>query len=372
MEPDVTPDTEVPCPACGTPAPPGARFCEGCGSPLAGTDPTAPVPRSAPADAAPISTPTARRRVAAPAPSRLPCTACGGEVGEDRYCTTCGTLAPSPRDHFREAPAPWVAGVCDRGVRHTRNEDAMALFAEPAPGGRAVLVVCDGVSSSTDSDRAALAAARASLEVLVPALPRGLGKSESTEAAAANVLGRAAAAANAAVIAHSDPSSTNPASCTWVAAVVEGATVRYGGIGDSRAYLLPDDGPGTLLTVDDSLAQELIEAGRPREDAERDPAAHTIVKWLGLDAPDTTPRVGAAAVEGPGWLLVCSDGLWNYASEPAALRAQVDATGSADPQEIALGLVRWACAQGGRDNVTVALARVGTQWPETEARENHG
>jgi len=360
------------CSACGAPAPATARFCEGCGAPLPGADPAAPVPVATLADAAPISTPTARRSAVAPAPARPPCTACGGEVGPDLYCTTCGTKAPRPRDHYREAPAGWVAGVCDRGVRHTRNEDAMALFAEPEPGGRAAPVVCDGVSSSSDSDRAALAAARASLEVLAPAPPRGLGTSESVEAAAASVLGRAAAAANAAVIAHSDPSSDNPASCTWVAAVVDGVTVRYAGIGDSRAYLLPDHGPGRLLTVDDSLAQELIEAGTPRARAEADAAAHTIVRWLGLDAPDTTPRVGRVTVDGPGWVLVCTDGLWNYASEPDALRARVDATGSTDPQDVALGLVRWACEQGGRDNVTVALARVGTQWPDTERREDHG
>ena len=372
MEPDVTPDTATTCSACGAAGAPGARFCEGCGSPLAGTDPTAPVPRAAPTDTGPISTPTARRRSAAPEPARLPCADCGGEVGDDLFCTTCGTKAPRPRDHYREAPARWVAGVCDRGVRHTRNEDAMALHAEEPPDSRAVLVVCDGVSSATGSDRAALAAARASLEVLVPALPRGLGTEASAEAAARSVLVRAAAAANAAVIAHSDPSSDNPASCTWVAAVVEGSAVHVGGIGDSRCYLLPDDGEGRRLTVDDSLAQELVEAGTPREQAERDAGAHTIVRWLGLDAPDTTPRVASATVEGPGWVLVCSDGLWNYASEPAALRAQVDAAGTTDPVEVALGLVRWACAQGGRDNVTVGLARVGTQWPDTEAREDHG
>ena len=36
----------------------------------------------------------------------------------------------------------------------------MALAAGPDAGGQAVLVVCDGVSSSTDSDVASLAAAR--------------------------------------------------------------------------------------------------------------------------------------------------------------------------------------------------------------------
>ncbi|WP_205859520.1 protein phosphatase 2C domain-containing protein [Phycicoccus flavus] len=366
-------DTATACPTCGAAVTPGARFCEGCGAPLAGTDPSAPVPRHEPDEAGPISRPTNRQRVTAPEPAVRPCAACGGEVGPDLYCTTCGTKAPSPRDHYRESPAPWVAGVCDRGVRHTRNEDAMALFADPTPdGGRAVLVVCDGVSSSADSDTASLAAARAALEVLVPPLPRGLGTADSEDAAAAAVLSRAAAAANAAVIANSDPSSDNPASCTWVAAVLEGGTVRYAGLGDSRAYLLPDDGPGVQLTVDDSLAQELVDAGTPRTDAERSPTAHTIVRWLGLDAPDVRPRVGSARVEGPGWLLVCSDGLWNYASEPQALRAQVDAAGVTDPEGLALALVEWACAQGGRDNVTVALARVGSQWADSEVREDHG
>ena len=50
-----------------------------------------------------------------------------------------------------------MAACCDRGVRHHRNEDATATAADPAPGSRAVLVVCDGVSTSIDSDVASLA-----------------------------------------------------------------------------------------------------------------------------------------------------------------------------------------------------------------------
>jgi serine/threonine protein phosphatase PrpC len=63
-------------------------------------------------------------------------------------------------------------------------------------------------------------------------------------------------------------------------------------------------------------------------------------------------------VEEPGWLLVCSDGLWNYASEPDALSAQVRAIGTTEPAALALGLVGFANAQGGQDNITVTLARV--------------
>jgi hypothetical protein len=111
-------------------------------------------------EVSPISAMTARPgeatvETALEAP-RAPCLECGGVVGEDGYCTKCGTKAPSPRDHFEESPADWVAGVCDRGLRHVRNEDAMALLAD---GERAVLVVCDGVSNTDQSEVGSLAAA---------------------------------------------------------------------------------------------------------------------------------------------------------------------------------------------------------------------
>lgn len=380
------------CPTCREPLEPGAQFCTACGAQLtpgasAEAEAAAPVPIED--EVAPISTPTVRgrRAPAEPAPRR-PCEQCGGVVADDLYCTQCGTKAPSERDHFREAPAEWVAGVCDRGIVHQRNEDAMALAADAAtPGGagpeaggavRAALVVCDGVSSSKDSDVASLAAARAARDVLRAPLSKGLGTPESMEGAARQAFVKAAESAQTAVVANTDPSSENPSSCTFVAATVDpvagsaeagagdGAaqawTVRFGAIGDSRAYHLPDVGESRLLTTDDSVAQELIAGGMPREQAETSPQAHAITRWLGTDAPDIVPEFGVVEVSGAGWLLVCSDGLWNYASEPQQLRALVDdftANGRGAPPELALALVQWANQQGGRDNITVALARFG-------------
>ena len=65
----------------------------------------------------------------------------------------------------------------------------------------------------------------------------------------------------------------------------------------------------------------------------------------------------------PGWLLVCSDGLWNYCSAAQDLAALVQQTAStspadAEPLTLAGALVDWANAQGGQDNITVALARI--------------
>ncbi|WP_353951939.1 protein phosphatase 2C domain-containing protein [Knoellia sp. S7-12] len=355
--------TRSACPSCGATLAAGAKFCEACGASVADVSAAAEAgPESPIDDLSPISTPTFRNTSASASPTVAgprACASCGSPVGDDGYCTVCGSKAASERDHFEETPAPWVAGVCDRGIKHHRNEDAMALYAEAAQGGRAVLVVCDGVSNSDDSDVASLAAARAALEVLRPPLPKGIGGAASADAAATRVFTSAAAAAQTAVIAHTEPSSPRPASCTFVVGLLDGPTLRCAVIGDSRAYLLPDEGGGTQLLTDDSMAQMLIDAGHPRAEAEASPQAHAITKWLGSDSPDFVPRVVTVTVDEPGWLLVCSDGLWNYASEPAALRAQIDAAGTTEPLALASALVAFANAQGGQDNITVTLARVG-------------
>lgn len=329
-----------------------------------------------PLAAAPISAPTRRPTQALPDPPTAPksraCAHCGGEVGADLYCLACGTKAPSARDHFEEQPAVWVAGVCDRGIAHARNEDAMALLASPEPGARAVLVVLDGVSNSIDSDVASLAGAKAAREVLRMPLPSGMGTPQSRSSAVAKVFGDALRAANTAIIATTDPDSPNPASATFAAAVLEGTTVHVANVGDSRAYWLPDSGAGVQLTVDDSLAQELINEGMAREDAEKSPQAHAITKWLGRDSPDISPRVAALDLAGAGWLLVCSDGLWNYASTPTELHQLVREHPAHDVAGLASALVAFANRCGGRDNITAALARVevpGTG-PDQPVRQN--
>lgn len=353
------------CPSCGTAAPAGARFCEACGAQL-GQPGAVPSPPAAPADDhplgdAPISAPTRKPASALPDPpaaGRRPCAECGGEVGPDLYCTECGTKAPSERDHFREQPASWVAGVCDKGVGKSRNEDAMALLAGADPGSRAVLVVLDGVSNSVDSDVASLAGARAAREVLRTPLPAGMGTPDSRGSAVAKVLADAVAAANTAIVAVTDPDSTNPASATFTVAVLEGTRVSHANLGDSRCYWLPDDGPGVQLTVDDSIAQAQIASGVAKEVAETGQHAHAITKWLGRDAEDIVPSVGSIEVGESGWLLACSDGLWNYASEPEALQEQIRRSGLTDPAALSLALVDFANASGGHDNITAALARV--------------
>jgi serine/threonine protein phosphatase PrpC len=85
------------------------------------------------------------------------------------------------------------------------------------------------------------------------------------------------------------------------------------------------------------------------------PQAHVITRWLGADLPEPQPHIAQFAPPGPGVLLICSDGLWNYRPEAADLAALALPAASADPLAAAADLVKFAVESGGIDNVTVVL-----------------
>src|SRR5664280_1661716 len=268
------------CPNCHVPVEDSEEYCEACGAELSPTVAASEPPLTEEAAAA--------LQVADDLAGEEPtCPACGGELASDGYCGTCGARAPKRRDHFNEQPAEWVAGVCDRGLRHTRNEDAVAVAADAEPGSRAVLVVCDGVSSSVDSDRASLAAARAARDILVSSRSRGMGAGLSLIAAVVARLGAAADAASEAVVEVTRGSETvaavdlapapSPPSCTFVAAVVDHDLLVVHHSGNERArgragggrQVYRRNGLGTAGHLDHGFAGGVgrrAEAGNHRSD----------------------------------------------------------------------------------------------------------
>ncbi|CAA9271778.1 MAG: Serine/threonine protein phosphatase [uncultured Corynebacteriales bacterium] len=165
----------------------------------------------------------------------------------------------------------------------------------------------------------------------------------------------AAARAAAAAVAALGTAGRAPA-CTLVAATLDAGLVRVVGIGDSRVYWVPDEGPAELLTEDDSWAAAAVRAGEDPDRAWADTRAHTLTRWLGADA-EVPAAVRTVRLEGPGLVLVCSDGLWNYLLDPAELGAAVRSAYAGDLLAGADALVGLALDRGGRDNVTVALLR---------------
>jgi serine/threonine protein phosphatase PrpC len=306
------------CPACDMPVYPGEGFCEACGHHL--------------------DTPVRR------------CTGCGANaIGEDGYCEQCGLRQPDGTDHVEIEIAGVSAGVSDKGLRHSRNEDAMALA---ATGDGVAAVVCDGVSSSSRPEDASRIAADTGAAALAEARAAGEDPEDATRAAVHRAGGAVAGLVGGA---ETTQPTGEPPSCTYVSALTHGRSVTVGWIGDSRAYWLPADGGGDRLTDDDSWAGQMVTSGAMTEaEAERHPNAHVITGWLGADAPTLDPHVRTFTPDGAGVVLVCSDGLWNYLPEAAELAAAVPSAAS-EPLNAARSLTRLALDAGGRDNITVVV-----------------
>lgn len=255
----------------------------------------------------------------------MTCPRCDGPVTPvDRFCETCGW--PLDGADHRETDLGAVAALSDRGHVRPRNEDAYAVSA--GEGGVAA-VVCDGVATTDDAGHAADAAARSALETLVD----GMGHETDWSALAA----RAVLVAQEAV--RHDIGST-----TIALGLVRPGEVVTANVGDSRVYWLGDDGHHAQLSVDDS--------GQP----------HEITAWLGPDAEPVIPHVARLVPVGNGFLVLCSDGLWNYADAPDTLAALLPQAQPREPAAVARGLLRSALAADGTDNVTVAvIAHQGTQ-----------
>ncbi|MFO0871531.1 MAG: SpoIIE family protein phosphatase [Pirellulales bacterium] len=138
---------------------------------------------------------------------------------------------------------------------------------------------------------------------------------------------------------------------TFTAVYSVGRDAFVGHLGDSRAYLIRDRKIGQL-TRDDTMAQFLLDAGARPQNIGR--LRHVLTNCLSAgDRPATVTTIRVPLKAGDA-LLLCSDGLTEHVSD-AELALTVAAGASA--QETCEQLVKQALDRGGRDNVTVILAR---------------
>ncbi|MEV5516684.1 PP2C family serine/threonine-protein phosphatase [Streptomyces flaveolus] len=319
----------------------------------------APDPRSA---AAPAPSPEAACAPVAPATaaSGTVCVACrAGRVDDDGYCENCGHAQPRERDHMEQESGP-VAAVSDRGLRHHRNEDAFCVGHTALPDGTpaTVAIVCDGVSSATRPDDASLAASRAAGESLLAVLPRGTHPQQAMHDAIVAASHAVNALADEPATAREQAPHQNAPACTLVGAVVTSDLLVVGWVGDSRVYWVPVDRgtPPARLTEDDSWAAQMVAAGLMNEaEAYADERAHAITGWLGADAYELEPHTASFKPDRPGVVVVCTDGLWNYAESAEEMARAVPLDAAARPLHSARVLVGHALDGGGHDNVTVAV-----------------
>lgn len=224
----------------------------------------------------------------------------------------------------------------DTGLQRRANEDS--LLVRPP-----LFVVADGMGGAQAGEVAS--------RVAVDTFNGGLTDSSDPEGSLADQVMQA----NARINELSHQRSEHAGMGTTITAVYVGEQeVSVAHVGDSRAYCLRD-GELLRLTDDHSLVDELIRQGRlTPEEAEEHPQRSVITRALG---PESTVEVDVRSIRGrPGDVyLLCSDGLTTMTGEDVLLDVLTTHPRLRDAGE---ALVSAANAAGGKDNITVVLARL--------------
>ncbi|HEX9032673.1 MAG TPA: MerR family transcriptional regulator [Streptosporangiaceae bacterium] len=230
------------------------------------------------------------------------------------------------------------AARSDRGLVRSRDEDC-------AYAGPRVLAVADGLGGKGGGDRASAIAVRA---------VRSLEDAGSIDDPLA-ALGQAvrSAAGELRALSEAEP-LLEGLGTTLTALLWSGSQVALAHLGDSRAYLLRDEGM-FQLTVDHTYVQSLVREGQvSAEEAQTHPQRHLLVRALDAST-DPEPDLSLHAAQAGDRYLLCTDGL--SCVVPAA-RIQAAAGEAAGPDQLADALIGLANAAGGPDNVACVIADV--------------
>ena len=241
------------------------------------------------------------------------------------------------------------------GMVRTHNEDSVFVDGEAG-----LAVLADGMGGYSAGEVASGIAVNVVSNGLMPELKSGRELSkvdvQSGLTHAAMLLSQQIAAANKGIYeaAQARPECAGMGT-TIVAAVFFGNRVSIGHIGDSRCYRLRGE-KFEQLTHDHSLLQEQIDSGQlTKEQAKYSLNKNLVTRALGIEAI-VPADISEYRLELDDIYLLCSDGLTDMV-EPEVVQSIVAGKRTALP-EAAAELVELANQNGGRDNISVILARV--------------
>ena len=142
---------------------------------------------------------------------------------------------------------------------------------------------------------------------------------------------------------------------TITAGLILGDQITIGHVGDSRMYFIYPDGRIEAKTNDHSLVQRLVDLGQISEsEAKNHPNKNVLYRALGQSEP-FRPDLMNLTIPKPGYILICSDGLWGCVDDEELFRL---ATGSENPSIACTKMVDAANKAGGPDNISVILIKI--------------
>lgn len=141
--------------------------------------------------------------------------------------------------------------------------------------------------------------------------------------------------------------------CTCTAVYFHDNRLSLAHVGDSRCYLIRD-GKITQLTEDHSLANEQLKRGLITAEEAAAGNQNILARAMGVD-PSVEIDLDEHRLLAGDVVLMCSDGLNKELTDEEVLQVAAE---TPEPVELAERLIEMANAVRGRDNITVAVARV--------------
>ncbi len=258
---------------------------------------------------------------------------------------------------LRIEPQQLISG-CGQSIGKQRdhNEDCLFTFSVTSGGETSssplgLYIVADGMGGHQYGEVASAAAVRAMADYLLKRFHAYLiNPSEEMEEPLQEMMRAAITEAQRAVTKAAPGSGT-----TLTAALVLGHQMTIGHVGDSRAYSLRNDGCVEVLTRDHSLVKRLEELGQiSSEEAATHPNRNVLYRALG-QGEVLEPDIFTTPFPQPGYLLLCSDGLWSVLPDDNICNLV-----SAAPtlNNACQSLINAANDAGGPDNISAVLVQL--------------
>ncbi len=263
----------------------------------------------------------------------------------------------SSKRSARVEPQQLISG-CGQSIGKQREHNEDCLFAFSATtGGEAnnsplgLYIVADGMGGHQYGEVASSTAVRAMANYLLKRFHTYLlNPSEGMEEPLQEMMRAAITEAQQAVTQAAPGSGT-----TLTAALVIGRQTTIGHVGDSRAYTLRADGRVEVLTRDHSLVKRLEELGQISiEEAAAHPHRNVLYRALG-QGEVLEPDIFTIPFPQPGYLLLCSDGLWSVLPDDNLCNL---VTTAPNLYSACQNLIAAANDAGGPDNISAVLVQL--------------
>ncbi|MCL1793677.1 MAG: Stp1/IreP family PP2C-type Ser/Thr phosphatase [Oscillospiraceae bacterium] len=239
-----------------------------------------------------------------------------------------------------------IAGKTHTGKKRSAKVNEDSFFAEKIDG-IYLAIVCDGMGGAKGGNTASSLAVKSFVETVMELI--------SDSANYRDILFASVAKANDNVLkAAQNDEGLAGMGTTVVACIFDGSEYYAVNVGDSRMYVIDEkSGSVSQITKDHSLVQELVENGTiTKEQAEKSPNKNILTRALGID--DIVDVDFFRGKHESGTILLCSDGLYNYAEEADMAKYVFQYE---DLDNCANELIAKANENGGGDNITAVMIK---------------